>query len=238
MDEWRPHEIPPPEDDEFEELERRRYRREPERRWVGPLLIGVGALLVGLMSFSVCGGSDSLEGQRLAGPSDAEVREALESGLAAQPAYPTEAEAAASGDAPGAAPEPRLPDVAAPGPDYRSAASPATPQPAAAPAPAPGATPQVAAAPPPAAVRAGTGSFSIQLASVRDAAATTGLWEQVLAEHPDLFAGVSPHVQQADLGERGVYHRLRVGPFASRETAQRTCDVYQARGGSCLVVTN
>lgn len=256
MDEWRPHQISPPEEDEFEELERRRQRRARERRWVGPVLAGLGVAVVGAMTFSVCSGSDSsLEAQRVAGPNDAEVRDALEAGLETPPAYPTAAEAAASGEAADAAEaQPALPDVAAPPPPTATApaAVPKPPAASSAPAPpAPGPAPEAKPAAPPAAKPPqvaslapvaksppAPGSYSVQLASVRDPSHTTALWESALAANPDLFTGLTPTVQRADLGERGVYHRLRVGPFGSRAAAEQTCSLYQARGGSCLVVTN
>ena len=41
--------------------------------------------------------------------------------------------------------------------------------------------------------------------------------------------------QRADLGERGIYYRLRINGFASREAANEYCQTLQSRGQACLV---
>ena len=238
MDEWEPHQISPPPESEFLELERQRRRRSSGRAWTRPLLVGAGVVIVGVMSFAVCSGPDpELRHPSLAALSDAEIATGLESGLI-RPEDLTAAGRSASSDAA------ETPDVAAPGPPaevsppVESVAAPrvarATTPPAARPDPPP------AAAAPEATLGAGpaTGAFSVQLASVRDPASTQAHWDAVRAQHPDLFESLSLSVQRADLGEKGVYHRLRVGPFANRAAATRTCDSFKARGGSCLVVAN
>ena len=42
-------------------------------------------------------------------------------------------------------------------------------------------------------------------------------------------------IEFADLGERGVYHRLRVGPFSSADEAKEYCTGLKERGQDCLV---
>jgi len=42
-------------------------------------------------------------------------------------------------------------------------------------------------------------------------------------------------VETADLGDRGVYHRLRVGPFASSDAAKTYCEGLKERGQDCLI---
>ena len=219
------------------------------------MLVGAGAVLLGVFSLSTCGESDS--GQVIeeriavigtpdvaAGP-DAVLGEGLltpESNAAAELA----GSAARLGDGPAAVtPAPPLAAQTLP------SAAPAKPvAPPAAPAAAAVAAPVaelVAKAPPvpaPAAPATGfganppSGAFSVQLVSVRDPAATSSYWDTARTQYPDLFVGLTPSVQRADLGAKGVYHRLRVGPFEDRASATRTCDALKARGGSCLVVTN
>jgi hypothetical protein len=45
-------------------------------------------------------------------------------------------------------------------------------------------------------------------------------------------------VQRADLGDRGIYYRLRVGPMASSNVANEFCMMFRSSGGDCLVVSN
>ena len=48
-------------------------------------------------------------------------------------------------------------------------------------------------------------------------------------------ASLTPQIQEADLGEKGIYFRVRVGPWASREEAIGVCESLKAAGGNCFV---
>ena len=48
------------------------------------------------------------------------------------------------------------------------------------------------------------------------------------------LSGYSLNIQRADLGDRGVYHRARVGPFA-RNAANSLCERLKSQGGDCIV---
>ncbi len=43
-------------------------------------------------------------------------------------------------------------------------------------------------------------------------------------------------VQRADLGDRGIFYRVRSGPFPNRATAQDLCAQIEAAKLDCLVV--
>jgi hypothetical protein len=45
-------------------------------------------------------------------------------------------------------------------------------------------------------------------------------------------------IRRADLGDKGVYYRSLVGPFATAEEAGRFCSSYKAAGGQCIVQRN
>ena len=45
-------------------------------------------------------------------------------------------------------------------------------------------------------------------------------------------------MKKADLGERGIYYRAQVGPFASSDQANELCRALKAQGGDCLVNRN
>ena len=48
--------------------------------------------------------------------------------------------------------------------------------------------------------------------------------------------GGKPHtVRRADLGNRGIYYRAMVGPFASRDEAVSVCASLKQAGGDCVV---
>jgi cell division septation protein DedD len=46
---------------------------------------------------------------------------------------------------------------------------------------------------------------------------------------------LDPVIQQADLGDKGIYYRVRVGPWASRDDAIQVCESLKAAGGNCYV---
>jgi hypothetical protein len=52
------------------------------------------------------------------------------------------------------------------------------------------------------------------------------------------FVTLYPIIWRADLGQRGVYYRATVGPFATAEQAQQMCLSLKAAGGQCAVQRN
>ena len=48
----------------------------------------------------------------------------------------------------------------------------------------------------------------------------------------------APLIKRADLGEKGVYYRAMVGPFASSEEAAQVCGNLKTAGGQCVVQKN
>ena len=43
-------------------------------------------------------------------------------------------------------------------------------------------------------------------------------------------------IVQKDLGKKGVFHRIQVGPFPSKEKAQATCKNLSKQGGACFLI--
>ncbi|MFW6027441.1 MAG: SPOR domain-containing protein [bacterium] len=93
-------------------------------------------------------------------------------------------------------------------------------------------------APSGAAPSAGTsGDYVVQLASLPSEEAADSAWRTMSAKFPDLLGDAFRDVQEADLGERGIFYRLRVGYFGSKSEADRLCDTLKSRGQDCLVKT-
>ncbi|MFG1358354.1 SPOR domain-containing protein [Xanthobacter pseudotagetidis] len=101
----------------------------------------------------------------------------------------------------------------------------------------PGATApaQTAAVTPPV---AGSGSYVVQVASQRSEADAQGSWKALQAKYPSLLGNYTAQVRKADLGERGVFYRAQVGPFASRDQANELCQALRGQGGDCIVNKN
>lgn len=96
--------------------------------------------------------------------------------------------------------------------------------------------PAVPAAAAPAPRFASNGPFLAQLAALQSEAAVAPAWARLSARAPDLFADARLDVERADLGARGIYHRVRAGYFADRANAVLFCDRIRQLGQDCIVV--
>lgn len=54
-------------------------------------------------------------------------------------------------------------------------------------------------------------------------------------QHGDLAADLSADIKKADLGEKGVWYRLRIGPFAGKAAAAQSCEKMKKEGVTCLI---
>jgi len=134
-----------------------------------------------------------------------------------------------------------LPSKATTGP-AASAAMPAPikPQPAPAPAPAPApvkAAPAPVPAPAPAAAPAvaakAGGGWVVQLGSLGSEAEAKSEWARIKGAHHEL-ADLSPDIQRADLGAKGVHWRVRGGPVDEAQ-ARVLCAELSKQGQGCIV---
>ena len=80
------------------------------------------------------------------------------------------------------------------------------------------------------------GRYFVQVASVKSDAGARKEWARMQRAHPDLLGDLELSVQSADLGERGIFFRIRTGPFPNRATAQDMCWQIEAAKLGCLVV--
>ena len=78
--------------------------------------------------------------------------------------------------------------------------------------------------------------WRIQLAAFRSPATARSGWQRLLKLHGDLIGDLRPSVVRAELGSRGVFHRLQAGPLASVEAAQALCAGLKERKTGCLIV--
>jgi hypothetical protein len=91
----------------------------------------------------------------------------------------------------------------------------------------------VAATAPPAAKPA-SGGYVLQIGAYKSQADAEAAWKTYKAKHAALLSGYSDDVQQADLGEKGTWYRLRVGGLSDKEVATALCDRLKADGGACI----
>ncbi len=131
-----------------------------------------------------------------------------------------------------AAARPPAPRAAAPDPNAPMSLAPPR---AAAPAPAPRPTTMRTASAP--ATSAG-GAYTVQVSSRRSEAEAQASFQSLQAQFPNLLSGRQPIIRRADLGDKGVYYRAQVGPFATSDAASEFCSSLKAAGGQCVVQRN
>ena len=104
---------------------------------------------------------------------------------------------------------------------------------------APTAAPTTAAATPApkpaAAAPASGGGVVLQIGAYKSQADADAAWKTYKAKHSALLSGYSDDIQQADLGEKGTWYRLRIGGMSNREVASALCERLKADGGACIL---
>ena len=87
-------------------------------------------------------------------------------------------------------------------------------------------------------VAALSGDYLIQMAALRSREAALEEWDRMSKKHSRLLGAYRPVIVKADLGERGIYYRLRAGPLRSRSDAEQLCSALAAEKLGCLIVSN
>lgn len=93
---------------------------------------------------------------------------------------------------------------------------------------------QTAAAP--AAAPATDGSYVVQVAARKNQTDALAAFADIQQKYPQLLQGYRPLIKRADLGDKGIWYRLNVGPVESKQVASALCDQLKSAGmKSCLV---
>jgi len=82
------------------------------------------------------------------------------------------------------------------------------------------------------------GGYSVQVSSQRSEAEAQSAYHGLQAKYPSQLGGHASTVRQVNLGDKGVFYRTLVGPYASLEQAAQMCSSLKAAGGSCIVQRN
>lgn len=81
----------------------------------------------------------------------------------------------------------------------------------------------------------GSGGYVVQLAAFRDELSARDAFAKLQRKYPAL-AAFGADIQRADLGDKGIYYRLRAG-YMSKPDAQSLCNDLAAKGQACFVRT-
>ena len=96
------------------------------------------------------------------------------------------------------------------------------------PPPTPAATPAAAANPT---------KYVVQVGSKKNQTEALASFADMQQKYPTLLASYRPMVQKADLGAKGVWYRLRIGPIADKTAATKLCGQLKSQGlPDCLVM--
>lgn len=109
------------------------------------------------------------------------------------------------------------------------------PTPAEKPAPAPVPAPAPTPAPAPVTSSA-SGQYMAQLGAFGSNEDAFAAWTKIDAAHGAMFPTKEHAVQRADLGAKGVFYRLQLGPFSNETSARKVCDYLQQNKQGCFVV--
>ena len=90
----------------------------------------------------------------------------------------------------------------------------------------------------PAAPSVSGGGYAVQVTSERSESNAQAALQALQAKYPNQLSGRQPIIRRADLGAKGIYYRVLVGPFASAEEATGLCSKLKAAGGNCIVQRN
>lgn len=81
---------------------------------------------------------------------------------------------------------------------------------------------------------AGSGGVLVQVSAQRTEDAARSTYRTLQSRYPSILGPYQAAIIRADLGDRGIYYRVRIGPFSSNDAA-RLCDDLKAAGGDCIL---
>jgi hypothetical protein len=78
--------------------------------------------------------------------------------------------------------------------------------------------------------------MKIQLASLHTPDEARDEWQRVKHENSDLLGKFTAVAVRADLGDRGVWYRVEVGPVGDKAAALKLCKALKERELGCQLV--
>ena len=82
----------------------------------------------------------------------------------------------------------------------------------------------------------GGGDYVVQISARRSEQDALAAFSSLKSKYGSVLDGYRPLIQRADLGNKGIFYRLRVGPMQNKETATSVCTQLKSKGlPSCFV---
>lgn len=81
-----------------------------------------------------------------------------------------------------------------------------------------------------------SGSYIAQLGAFRSEAEADAAWKKVEKAHGSAFPTHNHNIQRADLGAKGIFYRLQLGPIGNEADAKKICAYLQQNKQGCFAV--
>lgn len=80
------------------------------------------------------------------------------------------------------------------------------------------------------------GTILVQVSAIQDEADIAGEWERLKEGYPGVLGPLRLVVEEAKLGDRGVFYRVQAGGFETEQQAQAACETLTEQGQQCFVL--
>ena len=77
--------------------------------------------------------------------------------------------------------------------------------------------------------------YVLQIGSYKTRDEANESWNAFRAKHAAAVGELSVDIKAADLGGKGTWYRLRLGPFADKTSANAACEKIKSAGGNCFL---
>lgn len=82
--------------------------------------------------------------------------------------------------------------------------------------------------------------LKVQVAAMTSQDSAEKYWRTLKKKYPTLFSRLKHYIKKADLGPRGIFYRLQIGNFKTREKAEDFCNKYIVKAvktrSDCIVI--
>jgi cell division septation protein DedD len=85
---------------------------------------------------------------------------------------------------------------------------------------------------------AASGGWLVSISSQNSEAEATSSYQAVQAKYSSVLGSYSPVIKRVEPNGKGVMYRAAVGPFSTREEANKMCGSLKAAGGQCFPFSN
>lgn len=81
-----------------------------------------------------------------------------------------------------------------------------------------------------------TSGYVMQILSSKSESGVEATWQKIKARNADIVNGLNANIVKADLGDKGIYYRLRLGPVRTGDEAKNICAKLKKRDVGCFIV--